>query len=702
MRSLWIAIACTAIALTAISAFFSFSACASPGQGLEPANAAPAGVAEEEEAAPPAKEPRSAGGIRPAREMRVFDVRFLSAEPARGARVFPGGPLIRGHRAGGMYGVDDSPRMALEADAGARQVDSSGASLRMSPEAVESAIRKLIAEDSWSNPKNEMRTEGGRLVVTQAPDVLDKIEIFLRGLEERAARQVSLDAALVPPEALDAAAPGWKSLGASPWLPAEALDRAVAASKGKGSVFSGLLREGASQRVQPRRLSRHFVDVEVNQTGVIPVRNPVVEQVAEGSFAEVLVLRGPSGVWFRVDILAGKAACPEKGASGKVKMGDIELLVERQERIQTSLILPAGKTAVAGFFAVSTSEKDGDRGSALESFALLLRVKPAGAAGADVAPSAKEGPFVLDAGLLLEPLPRGWIELEQQWAPPPIQEDPDKKRPALMAPSLLEEAVRDAIPGAARPRAVVWSQGGAVFVDGPGIDPSEVAKKLDVVARKSARLVVVDLWQGTLGAGDLGALGTSGSVLDKSWLERMEKAEGARARISSLSGVPVSLAAVLARNYIADLQRVSGGMGHLTVEASDPEILRCGEGLIANVEASLVPDVPWAQLRLQGDAARPPIFKRQGRVRESSTVDVVREPAGGKGEVKGAAGEGSHPTGDWVLLDLPDEDSDSWNHMVTAPLGRPVLLSAFPAASRPGESRVLIAVVRAAEMEEGP
>jgi hypothetical protein len=628
--------------------------------------------------------------------MRVFDLRFLSAEPARGAGGSPGRPLIRGSAIGGIGTGDHSGRMTFVSDA--EEYHAAG-SLRISPEAVEEAIRKLIAEDSWSNTRNEMRTEGGRLVVIQAPDVLEKIETFLRGLEERAARQVSMDVALVPPEALDAVAPPWKSLKAPPWLPAEALERTVAASKGKASVFSGLLREGALQRVQPHKLSLHVTDLEVTQTGVIPVKAPLVEEVAEGSFAEVLVLRGPSGSWFRVDILAGKAVCPEKAASRKLEMGEIELLAERQEYLRTSLVLPAGKTAVAGYFAAGPSEKTGEGKPAPQSFALLLRVK---AAGADAAPAATEGAFALDAGLLLEPLPDGWhlaARERWQWPSSPMQSHPGENRPGLMSPSVLGEAIRDAIPDAARPRAISWCHGGAVFVGGSGLSPSEMGKKLDELARKSARLVVVDLWQGTLDASELGAIGTSGVVLERSWLERMEKAAGARARIVSLSGVPVSLGAVLARNYVADVNHVSGGTGHQIVEEGDLEILCAGEGIIANVEASLVPEAPWAQLRIEGEAARPPAFKRQGRVRETSAVEVDPEPAAGEDKTKGAAGEGLRPVGDWVLVDLPDEDSDSWNHMVTAPLGQPVFLNAFPVASRPGESRVLLAVVRAVEME---
>jgi hypothetical protein len=51
------------------------------------------------------------------------------------------------------------------------------------------------------------------------------------------------------------------------------------------------------------------------------------------------------------------------------------------------------------------------------------------------------------------------------------------------------------------------------------------------------------------------------------------------------------------------------------------------------------------------------------------------------------------PVGEWLELELPDEDSDRWQHTVTVPFGKPILLNGLPDPRQPGRMRVLIAVV---------
>jgi hypothetical protein len=86
---------------------------------------------------------------------------------------------------------------------------------------------------------------------------------------------------------------------------------------------------------------------------------------------------------------------------------------------------------------------------------------------------------------------------------------------------------------------------------------------------------------------------------------------------------------------------------------------------------------------VRGELARPPIFGREARARASHEVGPARE-----GEKAAAS-----PIGEWVSLELPDEDVDRWEHLVTAPQGQPVLLNALPDPSAPGATRVLILTV---------
>jgi hypothetical protein len=72
-------------------------------------------------------------------------------------------------------------------------------------------------------------------------------------------------------------------------------------------------------------------------------------------------------------------------------------------------------------------------------------------------------------------------------------------------------------------------------------------------------------------------------------------------------------------------------------------------------------------------------------VRARSSLEAKLAAPGAAAPIEAAA--------EWVAIDLPDEDTDIWRHLLTAPLGRPVLLNALPDTSSPGRTRALIAVV---------
>jgi hypothetical protein len=173
-------------------------------------------------------------------------------------------------------------------------------------------------------------------------------------------------------------------------------------------------------------------------------------------------------------------------------------------------------------------------------------------------------------------------------------------------------------------------------------------------------------------------------VLDRAWIQKLPLNRGTRARIHSVAGASAALGAVFSRNYLADLDKVSGGTGWEIIEVADPVVRQVGEGVILNVKASLVPGTLWAELHVEGAAARPPKLERKGRVRAKSHADI---------ELDGKKATKVEATARWVTLDLPEEDSDSWEHLVTVPIGKPVLLNAFPVEGASGSTRVLLAWV---------
>ena len=152
---------------------------------------------------------------------------------------------------------------------------------------------------------------------------------------------------------------------------------------------------------------------------------------------------------------------------------------------------------------------------------------------------------------------------------------------------------------------------------------AEVRGRLDAEARSRCRLGAGRPLAGRDPAADLTDLGGPGAVLGDGWLARVQDDPGLRARVVSIDGAGSALASVVARNYVRDLERLSGGTGTEVIEVSDPEIRRAGEGLVLDVLPSLVPETPWAQVRVGGELARPPRFERAARSRSASTLEMT-------------------------------------------------------------------------------
>lgn len=631
----------------------------------------------------PAEARRAAAQL--VREARVFDVRSIAKGPWILTGSLPGAPTIRGGGVAGVRNHHSATPISFAGESFPGERSASGG-LWLAPSAVAEAIRSLIEADSWSNTRNALDADGETLVVVQTPQALERIGPLLRRLEARAERTVTLDLALVPIEALEVAQPDWRRPGAPPWLPRETFGRAVAASKGRALVASGPVSEGGHRVVEPRAVSHHLLDTEVNQTGVTPTTDPIVDAYLAGAFAKVKVLRSPGGGWFRADLELGRTDLLDGAESRSTTIGPIELIRERQERIAATIVLPEGRTAVA---AVLAGPVDGVSGPA--SFAALVRVTSAPAQDDVPGEVPGEGIAAIDAGLVLEPIPehrmvpsmdpRSWWRSSafRDGSPP----DDDDAR-GLLSPAALDRLVAGSVLAAGGRRSVRYRAGGTILLDGTGVDLAAVRKSLDRAAWARSTLLVVDVWQGTLTSDELAALGESGVLLDGEWSERMATASGLRLRAVCLAGTTAALASVVSRNYVGDLAKVSGGSDGRVKEASDPEVWRVGEGLVLNATASLVPGSTWAQLRLEGEAARAPKFQRRAWSRQSSIVELREGKP--KGEELDAVGER-------LTIDLPDEDTDRWEHFVTVPLGRPALLNALPDPSRPGTSRVLIATV---------
>ena len=297
------------------------------------------------------------------REMRIFDLRFVCVLQEDTNRL-PEPPLLRTPARDMNCG--DLSELSEELIKERQPLGS---------EQVAEVVRALIDPDSWQNDRNVLETNGNLLVVVQTPEVLARVSRFLGLLERSLSRVVAFDAALVPPEALEKAAPGALDSAASPWLSQEAFDEAVKAAGDRAMLLSAVGRLGVTLRLMPHTISRHLMDYDLNQTGVIPAVQSARSTKRQGIFAESVVTSVPREGWLRLDVRVGHEKEVGEPEIRPLIYGDAELPVWDETHLATCFLAPEGKTVVLGFFTDSPLEAKKEPPAKGPSWALLARVR---------------------------------------------------------------------------------------------------------------------------------------------------------------------------------------------------------------------------------------------------------------------------------------------------------------------------------------
>jgi len=615
------------------------------------------------------------GAAEAERTTRVFDLRFLRRGQEAAGIVLPGPSL----RSEWSYDSTVDPWKVDERD-----------ERRLAPGDIRNLLERFIDPDSWHNSRNSIEDPPWRLVITQSPETLGRVAAFLALLGDRASRVIVAELALVPPESIERAAPGCLKPGASPWLDGSAFDAALLADSGRAAWLTAMAAEGEFVRLQPRSVSMIFGGLEVNQTGVLPVVDPDIQASFEGAAAELRVMPLPQEGWLRAELKLGRRGVRGKERR-KILQAEIELPSAAQEEVGTSVIVPEGKTILIGSFSPGQAGEQPSAAESAPSFAALLRVRRM-TAGSPRRPGGR--PHVFEAAALLMPPPKFALRLggsDEMYAVS-VQSARPKGEVEVSRFGVGEEGLLNALAEEAgledAERFVL--AGGVLFHAEPEPVSTKIRARLGALAREHLRLVTVELWQGPASPGEITGDGAAGALLGLGWIDRMASRPGIRARISSLVRAQASLASVLSRSFVADVEMVSGGTGEITAIVAQPVVATTGAGLLLNIACDLVPGSGFAQLHVHGEMARPPVFGRQARARASLEVAPPKE------------GEASpiQATAEWVMLDLPDEDGDRWEHLVAVPLGRPVLLNALPDPASPGKTRALVAVVHEFELRD--
>ena len=451
----------------------------------------------------------------------------------------------------------------------------------ISPEALGDLIVRNISEDSWANRRNSLKIDDERLLVVHTPEVQDRIAALLATMRARRAHMVAVEVAVVPSTVLD------DTDARQPWISKELFEKALTDAGSRGSSIALTAYNEQTTNGLSGHLRTTATHPEVNQTGVIPVINPVVVTLPIGISLEARPQRIAGTDWFRVDLRVARLEEAGEVLRRRTLFADIEFVPLLEQSIETMLLLEAGRAGVAGRFR--ERRPDGSE----REFAVLARVRPVNVttASAGRPPTETFHLRLYDLSFLLERFGRHGTLSGAAWLTR-VRADVD-------------------------PEAWIDDRSSVSIADGPILrvvartsTHRAVQAWVDERIRERARVASIEV---SVYAGPVDAvtalLGTAeGTVyLDGDW---RDSAPGNRLerRFHSLSVGAVDgrvrARGFEARSFIADVEGVSGGTGFAIIETPAGIVESAGDGfwLDASVAPRLDPDsvtlsLAWARCR---------------------------------------------------------------------------------------------------------
>ncbi len=231
----------------------------------------------------------------------------------------------------------------------------------VSEKLITEIIRTNIAEDSWLNKSNFIRSTSKTLSVRQTVEVHKQIDAFLKRLRARRARMIFFEAILVPARVLN---------GMDSELTDEeyrSITKAV--NQNQKSLILTIYNDQTLNTFQGK-IQTQLYDHEVNSTGVIPTRNPSIRKIPLGLTIEIhpSVIPSTGKIHTRVKVASIQRAGETLKHSGI--MGDLEFIPLEKQSIQTELVLSPDRMTIAGYF------EDRSLGDKSKGLALLIKAKP--------------------------------------------------------------------------------------------------------------------------------------------------------------------------------------------------------------------------------------------------------------------------------------------------------------------------------------
>lgn len=614
----------------------------------------------------------------PERVTRSYNIRFLTRSvPQFPAEIWPeAGGLVLERWADEDVGAIEFSDEEEEEEAGEMAPPGRG----IPAATLVALVRQNIAEDSWANKRNSIEAAGGELVVTQSPDVHQAIVRFLESLRARRARMVTVDVAVVPASSL-----GEYVDLERPWFADAALEEVVERAGEKGHRLSVTAYNEQTVSGFTGRLSSRLVDSEVNQTGVVPVSNPVVLRLPLGLSVEALPLALAGTDWFRLDLKVTRLEPTGDACRRETFFGDLEFASLREESLETVLLVPQRRTALAGTFtAEATPGKKSE-------FAVLARVRPFDLVDEKKERADSEETFhlrVYDIGFL------GAYPEEHPLLEPDLLVD-------LISASVEPEAWRDE-----RTSLSLEGDGRFLHITARAATHQSVRAFLKKLLRDRARVATLEIeeFEAPLDVLlELRRQAGAGWELGADW-----RREGPgrklrpvlRAAVAGALGTRMVAQGYESRDFVADIETVSGGTGFSVTEMADPVVVSAGTGfqLTASVASLHRPDHLAMDAKLDRCRTR---FEKTAEVLAATEIGPAELPPRASREKKDDSPEPERQTV-WLpfVLDLPDQRQLPCRASLALRPGRPAILKVE--ATGDGLGRLVVATVRvAAAFEEG-
>lgn len=528
-----------------------------------------------------------------------------------------------------------------------------------------------IEQDS----KASFQVVGDDLVVTGNPATQARVRRLLDFLLAARSSEIHLECALVPVASLTGTAPDWEVQ--QPYLETEVFDRVLTDTK--TVLLSAAARPGETVASGVREVRVIVSDLEVNQTGVIPVLNPVTTvplagvQLRARPFLLPASRRSGATEGLLLDLCLGRFEA--KSTEGKLgeRWGDLDFSIRSEALLSVTTYLKAGACTVAG------------RIGGKAGLVVLVRFAVRGAemSATKLTLEGKHAVRAIPTELLhrANDFRRWWRRADVFRHDPTWRKVLEQVRQFVSAGDSPQErgVACDLAPGL---------PGSVVLLTAPEAEHRKVDDLLESQLARYRDALFVGLRIVKVPRQKFNRLQPrleNGFLLPADWETIVHGGGPLASEDYAVFGVPGEVHSVRdasLHTVVTDLENVSGGTGFAIIQTTDPVTDVCGDGREFRVRVEPGADGKTARLAIDGVEA-----KLEGTRRIKVRLPGLSVHSESKETPKSAVIE--------MWLRLPEQTVKYWEFERNIPIGRPVILESD--AVEGDQMRLLIGSVRRAE-----